>query len=693
MVSYDLPTNIRPDHLARRAFVSVRQSTLCQVREHTASTARQYDLVQRARDLGWAPEQSTVIDQDQGRSGASSTGRTGFQALSADGGLGQAGAVLSLEVSRLARSSRDWYRLLEICALTETLVIDEEGISDPGHSNDRLLLGCKGTMSAAELHWLRSRLEGGKRKKAAQGPLRFRPPVGLVFAPTGERVLDPDEEVQHAVQRIFALLQQETSALAVVTHFTTAPLRFPNRLWGTQSHGEVSWEPLRHARVLAMLHTPASAGTSVYGRTTTRTRLLPGDTPRIKGRTRRVAPEDWPILLHDVHPGYLTWAQFLQHQERLAENRPFRPAEHRGAVREGAALLQGLVLCGQCGRRMGVRSLADGVTPLSACPRAPVDFAAPPCQSLRGDGVAAAVARTFLDAIQPAHLEVALATLDGLAAQARQSERQWHLRLERAQYEADLARRRFLAVEPENRLVARSLEREWNEKLAEVARLERDSTAMPQRAPQLLSPEQQQRILALVHDLPTVWHAPTTTHVERQQLVRFLIKDVPLTRRATTIQMAIRWQPHACTTLEIPRPLRSCDTRRTSPAVLARIGELATSHTDRQLALLLHHEGYTAGLGGAFTAAKVQWLRWSDALPRPRPTPPEQPREDGRYSARAAAALLQVDVSTIADWCTTGQLAYLQEAPHHPRWITLPPERIAALRQPIQQRQPRHSPT
>jgi hypothetical protein len=245
--------------------------------------------------------------------------------------------------------------------------------------------------------------------------------------------LDPDEEVQHAVQLIFALFAQEASALAVVKHFTTAPLRFPNRLWGKQHHGEVSWEPLRHARVLAMLHNPAYAGTYVYGRTTTRTRLLPGDTPQSKGHTRRGAPEDWPIILPDVHPGYRTWAQFLQNQERLADNRTVRPEEHRGAVREGAALLQGLVLCGQCGRRMGVRYLDNGVPPLYACTRAHVDCAAPTCQSLRGDGVAAAVARTFLDAIQPAHLEVALATLDGLAAQARQIERQWQLRLERAQ--------------------------------------------------------------------------------------------------------------------------------------------------------------------------------------------------------------------------------------------------------------------
>jgi DNA invertase Pin-like site-specific DNA recombinase len=693
MVSYDPATKIRPDHLERRAFIYRRQSTLFQVREHTASTARQYDLVQRARDLGWAPEQITVIDQDQGRSGASTTGRVGFQTLIADVGLGQAGAVLSLEVSRLARSSSDWYRLLEICALTETLVIDEEGVYDPGHYNDRLLLGFKGTMSEAELHWLRSRLKGGKRKKAEQGQLRFRPPVGLVFDPTGQLVFDPDEEIQHAVQLVLTLFEQEGSALAVVKHCTAARLRFPNRLWGKQRHGEVLWEPLRHARVLAILHNPAYAGTYVYGRTTTRLRLRPGEAPRLKGRTRRVAAEDWPILLHNVHPAYLTWEHFLRNQARLADNWTFRPEEHRGAVREGAALLQGIVLCGQCGRRMGVRYLEDGTTPLYACTRAHVDVAAPTCQTLRGDGVDAAVARIFLDAIQPAQLDVALATLEGLDAQARQVEQQWHHRLERAQYEADLARRRFLAVEPENRLVARSLEREWNMKLAEVERLERDYTTVPRQGPRTLSPEERQQIVHLASDLPAVWHAPTTTHVERKQLMRFLVKDVTLTRRITTIHVAIRWQTHACTTLELPRPRRSCDVRRTSPAVLTRIQELAVSHNDQQIALVLNHEGYTSGLGGPFTAAKVQWLRWNYALPRPQPLPPDQPRGDGRYSARAAAALLNVDVSTIAQWCNMGQLEYLQEASHHPRWITLTPERIAALRKPVRQRKPRHSPT
>ncbi len=659
MLTRPASTKIRPDHLDRQAFIYVRQSTLFQVRENTASTARQYDLHQRARDLGWLPERISVIDQDQGHSGASTVGRDGFQLLIAEVGLGRAGAVFSLEVSRLARSCSAWYRLLEICALTETLVIDEEGVYDPGLYNDRLLLGFKGTMSEAELHWLRSRLQGGKLEKAQHGELRFRPPAGLVFDPLGRVVLDADEEVQYAVRLVFSLFAQHGSALAVFQHFNEQHLRFPTRLWGKRHDGELVWQRLTHSRVLEVLHSPAYAGSYVYGRTQTRTRLLPGETPRVKGRTRPVARADWPIVIHNAHPGYITWEQFLHNQQQLDDNRTFRPEDRRGAVREGAALLQGIVLCGVCGRRMRVRYLENGATPCYDCIELHVRHGGPTCQSIRGDGVDAAVASALLEAMQPAQLAVSLATLDQLEAQARQIERQWQLRLERAQYEADLARRRFLAVDPENRLVARTLERDWDERLSEVAALEQEYTALPRLVPRLVSPEERQRILALAQDVPAVWHAPSTTQAERKQL-------------------------------------RSCDKRRTNGAAIERIRELAPIHTDAQIARQLNQEGYTPGLGGSFTQAKVQWVRWRYQLPKSCPNRRTgaaiAPRPDGRYSARAAAALLNVNVSTIAEWCQTGRLESIQEAPHHPRWIALTTECIAALRKPVRQRKSRRSP-
>jgi DNA invertase Pin-like site-specific DNA recombinase len=683
-----LPLNaskIRADHLDRLALIYVRQSTFMQVRLNTGSTARQYDMQQRALDLGWTPEQIVIIDQDQGCSGASAVGREGFQYLIAEVGLGRAGAVFSLEASRLARASSDWYRLIEICALTNTLVVDEEGVYDPGLYNDRLLLGIKATMSEAALHWLRMRLLGGKLDKAQKGQLRFCPPTGLLYDAAGQLVLDPDEQVQQSLQLVFDLFEQLGSALAVVKHFAEHHLLCPIRRGGSGRASELIWRTLTHERVLAILHNPAYAGTYVFGRTKTRTQVLPGETPRLKGRTRPVKRAEWPIVLHDTHPGYITWDQFLRNQQRLDDNRTFRYEERRGAVREGAALLQGIVLCGCCGRRMTIRYLADGLTPVYECNQVRKRLAGKTCQSLRGDGIDAAVATIFLAAMQPAHLEVSLVALEQLEARARQIDRQWQLRLERARYEADLARRRFMAVDPDNRLVARTLERDWNAKLTEVEHLEREYAALPQPTVPLTSPEERQRILALAQDLPQLWQAETTTQSERKQLFRFLIKDVTLTRRETTLHLGIRWQTEALTELEIARP-----SQRTTPAVVDRIRTLAPTQTDQEIAVRLNQEGFTSGKNRPFIANSVKWVRCKYGIPlgpskRPDAYPTGQ-RKDGRYTARAAAVLLNTDVSTIAAWCQSGRLDGVQTKLHAPWWIKLTPDIITELRQPGRRR-------
>ncbi len=695
MSSHPSLSKIQPDHLERNAVIYVRQSSLIQVRDNTASTMRQYDLVQRALGLGWSPDRIQVIDQDQGHSGSSTIGRDGFQSLVAEVGLKHCGAVLSLEVSRLARSCSDWYHLLEICALTDTLVIDEEGIYDPGHYNDRLLLGFKGTMSEAELHWLRQRLLGGKLTKAEQGELRFRLPIGLIYDPRGKVELDPDEEVQAAVRLVFALFEQSGSALAVVKHFTDQHLRFPDRLWQRTRKGELVWEPLRAGRVLSLLHNPFYAGAYVYGRTKTRKQALPGEEPRIKGRTRQVKHEDWPIVLLDAHPSYISWEQFRHNQQVLDDNRTWRPEEHRGAAREGSALLQGIVLCGSCGRRMNVRYLSDGTTPSYECRQAHAQLAEKTCQTMRGDGIDQVVATCFLEAIQPAHLAVSLSTLDQLEARAKQLDRQWQLRLERAQYEADLARRRYMAVDPDNRLVARSLERDWNEQLTEAERFQREYETLPKPTALRLTPQERQRIVALAQNVPAVWHAPTTTQAERKQLVRYLIKDVTLNRCESIITVRIRWRTEALTDLSVPRPKRVADARRTDPQVVTRVRQLAPAHTARHIAALLNEEGFHSGLGGSFTASKVEWIRAAYDIPLDCPEGPgfcpSGQRGDGRYSALTAAELLNVNVSTIADWCNAGRLACVRAGTQGPRWITLTPEIIAELRKPVQRHWKRRS--
>jgi DNA invertase Pin-like site-specific DNA recombinase len=690
---------IRPDHLNRLAVIYVRQSTLFQVRENTGSTTRQYDLVKRAQDLGWTAARIQVVDQDQGQSGSSTVGRDGFQWLVAEVGLGHVGAVLSLEVSRLARSCSDWYRLLEICALTDTLVVDDEGVYDPGAHNDRLLLGFKGSMSEAELHWLKSRLQGGKQSKAEQGSLRFRLPIGLIYDPVGRIVLDPDEAVAEAVRLVFSLFEQSSSALAVVSAFAQQHLCFPTRWWGGKRADELIWSRLTHERVLNILHSPLYAGAYVYGRTKSRSRTLPSEEPRVKGRTRRVKQEDWPIVLLDDHPGYITWDQFLRNQRQLDDNRTWRAEEHRGAVREGPSLLQGIVLCGSCGRRMSIRYQRNGSLLMYECHQLHSQLAARTCQTMRGDRIDQAVVACFLEAIEPARLEVALSALDQVEARAKQVDQQWQRQIERAQYEADLARRRYKAVDPDNRLVARSLERDWNEKLTEVEKLEREHSMLPKQAALLLTGSQREQIRRLAHDLPTIWHASTTTFVERKQLMRWLIKDVTLSKRGNVIDVAIRWQTEALTRLAIPRYKMSWEERQTSPQVVERVRALSPMHTNAQIAALLNEEGEQAGMGGSFTVSKIEWIRYAYHIPagcpeRPKAAPTGQ-RGDGRYSARAAAELLNVNVSTIADWCQAGILESVRSTPLGPRWITLTPEIITTLRKPVRrqwkQRRTRHA--
>jgi hypothetical protein len=512
----------------------------------------------------------------------------------------------------------------------------------------------------------------------------------LVYDPEGRVVLDPDEQVRHAIRLVFDLFERSGSALAVVQHFAAHHLRCPHRLWGGVRHGQLVWGPLSHGRALAILHNPGYAGAYVYGRTKTRLQTLPGEDPRVKGRTRRVRPENWPFLIPGHHAGYITWEQYRRNQQQLDENRTSRDGDRRGALRAGGALLQGIVRCGRCGRRMSVRYLKDGTIPSYECNSVHTHYAGTTCQSMRGDGIDTAVARVFLEAMQPAQLEVSMAALDRLADQARQLDRQWQLTLERARYEAELARRRFLAVDPENRLVGRTLERDWDEKLAEVERLEREATLRPPLAARLVLPDERRRILALAQDLPAVWNAATTPQDDRKRLLGYLIKDVTICRGDATIRVAVRWQTEACTELEVPRLRRSYEVRRTDPAVVQRVRTLAAEHTDRQIAALLEQEGLQPGLGGPFTADKVQWVRYVHAIPSGCPEGPaacpDGTRGDGRCSARTAAEQLNVNVSTIAAWCREGRLDSVQAVPYGPRWIRLTPEVIAELRQPVRRR-------
>lgn len=673
---------IEPIHLERQAFIYIRQSSLRQVRYNTGSTARQYDLAQRASALGWAQTQIVVIDQDQAQSGASARERQGFQYLVAEVGLGHAGAVLCLEASRLSRSFSDWYQLLEICALTHTLVIDEEGVYDPGQYNDRLLLGFKGTLSEAELHWLQARLQGGKWEKASQGKLRIHPPTGLLYDAANQLVFDPDEQVQAVIRLVFDLFEELGSAQAVAKHFYQHQLLIPTRIWGSVRAGELEWRPLQVGRVCDMLHNPFYAGAYVYGRTQCQSHLSSLTTTTVK--TRQVKQVDWPVVIHDAHPGYITWEQFLRHQQQLDNNRNKRAPKRSGPVREGAALLQGIALCGHCGRRMVTRYLEDGVRPAYHCDYTYRRFGGPWCQSLRGQRIDMAVAEALLAAMQPAQLDLSVATLDKVEAGKERIERQWQLRLERMQYETELARRRFMVVEPENRLVGRTLEREWNEKLTAMQGLEKEYAAALAAIPRLVTPAEREQVLALAKDLPAVWQASSTTHTDRKRLLRFLIKDVTLTGSETTIHVGIRWQTEAVTKLIVPRA-----TQRTAAFIIEHIRQLtARHHADAEIAQLLNQAGLMTARCLPFTANRVKELRHLYSIAtgyskRPDDYPSGQ-RADGRYHTRAVAMLLNRPISTVNQWCRQSRLDAVQDKKHTPYWIRLTPEDIAQYRKPIE---------
>ena len=638
---------VSPGHLRRRAYLYVRQSTLRQVMENTTSTDRQYALRQRAVALGWAVDQVEVIDEDLGRSGATSEGREGFQRLVADVGMGKAGIVLGLEVSRLARNNADWHRLLEICALTETLILDEDGLYDPCSFNDRLLLGLKGQMSEAELHLLRARLRGGVLAKARTGELICPLPVGLVYDVAGRVVLDPDQGVRDALAHLFATFARTGSARATVKAFIAEGLTFPSRVQTGANKGTLAWLPLRTHRVLQVLHNPRYAGAFTYGRR--RQRRGPD------GRTRHMLQprEAWTALIPDAHAGYISWDTYEDNLRRLAEAAQARGEDRRASPpREGPALLQGLVVCGRCGLRMTVRYhvRGDATFPDYLCQRKGIEEATPSCQSVPGECVDAAISALLLDSVTPVALEVALAVqaeLEGRAVEADQLRRQ---HVERARHTADQARRRYLAVDPDNRLVASNLEADWNDALRGLNQAQEDYERQSARAVPL-SDQDKARIAGLASDFPALWSDPRTPQRERKRMVRLLLDDVTLTR-GDRITLGVRFKGGQTTSIGIPLPLTAPDLRRTPPEVVAEIDRLLDHHTDAGVAAALNAMGFVSGTGQAFQKGIVCHLRGKYGL-RSRE---DRLRELGLIGVEELAVRLEVCTSTIKSWYHAGLL-------------------------------------
>jgi DNA invertase Pin-like site-specific DNA recombinase len=598
---------VTAEHLRRLAYLYVRQSSLHQVHDHRESTARQYELKRRAQALGWNAEQLIVIDEDQGLSGASAAERSGFQRMVAEVGLGRVGVVMGLEVSRLARNSADWHRLLEICALANTLILDEDGIYNPGYFNDRLLLGLKGTMSEAELHLLRARLLGGQLNKARRGELWIRPPIGYVFdPPTCSLIMDPDEQIREAVRLLFETFRRTGSALKVVRYFNTQGIGWPRRIVSGVRAGEIVYAPLAHNHVLRILHNPRYTGAFVFGRTRSAKIPIAG-----QHRYRRLPQQEWKVFLPNSFLGYIGWDQYEANQETLRANaRGYGYDRRRSPAREGTALLQGLVLCGKCGDRMTVRYYVRKGQPLPTylCQRRRIESAKLPCQVIPGGGLDDIVSRLVLEAVSPASLEVALEVFEELRARRAEIHRLHRVQVQRAREEAELAQRQFMLVRPENRLVADSLERRWNEKLAELAKAEEEYSGAVKAEDPELSQAARERIHSLVSDLPGVWNDARTPARERKRILRLLIEDITLIRNRE-IHLHIRWKGGATTSLKHPLPLSAPDLCRTSAAVVELVRALATAHTDNQIAQSLNDRWLRTGTGQRFTRLRVRRIR------------------------------------------------------------------------------------
>jgi len=638
------------------------------VQNNHESRALQYGLRERAIELGWPAESIAVVDEDLARSGSTSDGRLGFKDLVAEVGLGRVGLILGREVSRLARNNADWYQLLDLCTLTGTLVADVDGIYCPGNFNDRLVLGLKGTMAEAELHLIRTRLGDGLRNKAKRGELEQNLPVGLDRDENGAITLSADEQVRHAIERVLCLWRRLGSARQVVMELVAEGQRLPRRTVGQR---RVRWVRASYGAVHDFLTNPAYAGAFVFGRT--RTEKYLADDGRVRRRTVQVPVEQWSVCIPDHHPGYVSWDEYLATRERLRAN-VIRRGEGGGAAREGTALLQGLVRCGRCGRRMQVAySGTNGRVPRYACVRAHhLHGVASACQSLGGVRLEKAVVAAFLEAVTPAGIRASAEAIEELEQAHQERLAGQRLAVERAQFDADRAQRQYDACEPENRLVARTLEGRLEHTLGELERERRKLAELQSRRPEPLTSAERQALARIANDLPRLWAAETTTDRDRKELLRTLISEIVVTVTDTPrhAEVEICWEGGARTQLTVPLVHRGVESTRTPEDTVELIRRLATHSNDRQIAAILNKQGRRTGTGLPFTDPRVKFLRQKHGI---RAAPPPDP-DSGLFTIEQAAAELGVNHTTIYRWLRAGLLPGEQTTVHAPWRIRLTDE-------------------
>lgn len=582
---------LQPWHGERLAVVYVRQSTPQQVLDHQESTRLQYGLAARARDLGWAADRILVIDDDLGKSGSSAAGRLGFQRLVSEVSLDHVGLILGVEMSRLARSCKDWHQLLELCALFRTLIADLDGIYDPAQYNDRLLLGLKGTMSEAELHILKQRMQQGRLSKARRGELAVPLPIGYVRRASGEVAFDPDEQAQHVVRLIFRKFEELGTLNAVLRYLVRHHVQLGVRVREGVGKGELEWRRPSRMTLQNVLKNPLYAGAYAYGRRQIDPRRQQPGRPST-GR-HVLGPNDWPILLPDRCPAYISWEQYERNLARLRANQA--RADAMGAVRHGSALLAGLVACGRCGARMTVRYGGSGDRPTYVCSRQLSDYGGEVCQQLAGPCLDRFVSQQVLAALAPAALELSLEAAQHLERERDDLERLWQQRRERAGYEAERAGRQYRLVEPENRLVARQVESEWEVKLTAQRQLEEAYHRFLQQQPRGLTAAEREAIRRLAADIPALWSAPPTTVADRKEIIRQVAEQVVVAVQGESerVSVTIHWAGGARTAGELVRPVARLEQLSYYPPLAQRVRELAAAGASAdELAQRLNAEGY-----------------------------------------------------------------------------------------------------
>ncbi len=657
-------TKISPEHLKRLAIIYIRQSTLAQVLNNQESTERQYALREKALKMGWSPDLIRIIDEDLGVSGSGRVQRHGFQELVTQVSFGEVGAILGLEISRLARSSADLHRLIELCGLFDTIVVDEDGVYDLKDFNDRLILGFKGTMSEAELHFLKTRMLGGKKNKAKKGELKFPLPVGYVYDNIGQIIFDPDQEVQTAIKNVFQIFQTSGSAYCVVKYFAQNKLKFPKRAYGGRWDGKLVWGTLSHSRVIGIMHNPSYAGAYVFGR------YFDQKSVNREGifihHTIRLPRDKWEVFIPEHHPGYISWETYENNLIQLHKNRT--NIECSGAAREGAAILQGLIICGKCGHRMTVRYTGNGgISPRYQCKwRWEYNKDKATCTEIPAGPIDQAVSKRLLQIVKPAELELSLQVMEKFIIEEDISDKAWNLSIERAKYEAERAERQYQNVEPENRLVARSLENNWNEKLLNLAKLQEDyKKYLTQKS---WRPTEQDRadILSLAKELPRIWNSQTTTHKERKRILRTLIDDITVFADAnkSEVKLGIRWKSQFCEEIYAYKPLPYSIVRRHTQKTIKLVRSLAKSMTDIQIVSYLNKSGIRTQEGKLFTIGSIRWIRFKHKIE-------SVPRSEGSFSVKEIAKQLNVSTGIVYYWINHGILEAKKVAPGWPWEIKL----------------------